>query len=283
MKRKLLVLFLICLLAVLLLPLSASAEGKTAAERGYEAIMGTGHGDLIILPKEESYLEEFKTLYTRKAWYAPSLYVERLPQLQSGVPPMPNLFEGTEVTVVAEENDMSCILYSGVNYKRYAGWIPSIRLLEEFPGVEYQIGQKPEGEYEKRRKVELRWSGEYFPKSEQLFTVLSEPLNACVGFGFEYQLIAENTSRKELVFGPRTIFVRSGEEWIEVGSFPYTELGAVRVQVWLPEPMEISAIATIADCHAPNMFDFRQTARDFMLLSENADPSADLDALHESP
>ena len=29
-----------------------------------------------------------------------------------------------------------------------------------------------------------------------------------------------------------------------------------------------SAIATIADCHAPNMFEFRQTARDFVLTPE---------------
>lgn len=282
MKRKLLSLVLAFLLTSLLLPLSAFAEGQ-AAERGNKAIMETGHGDLIVLPKEESYLEEFKTLYGRKAWYAPSLYVERLPQLQSGVPTMPNLFEGTEVTVVAEENNMSCILYSDVSYKRYAGWIPSIRLLEEFPGEEYQIGQRPEGEYEKRREVELRWSGEFFPGTEQPFTVLGETLSGCVGFGFEYQLIAENTSHKEIVFGPRTIFVRSGEEWIAVGSFPYPELGAVRVQVWLPEPMEISAIATVADCHAPNMFDFRQTARDFMLLSEKAASSADPTAPHESP
>ena len=62
--------------------------------------------------------------------------------------------------------------------------------------------------------------------------------------------------------------MRSGDEWTAVGSFPYPELGAVRVQVWLPEPMDISAIATIADCHAPNMFEFRQTARDFVLTPE---------------
>ena len=113
--------------------------------------------------------------------------------------------------------------------------------------------------------VALRWSGEYFPGAEQPFTVLGETVEGCVGFGFEYQLIAENTSNKSLVFGPRTVYVRSGGEWTAVGTFPYSELGAVRVQVWLPEPMAIDAIATIADCRAPNMFDFRQTARDFLL------------------
>ena len=278
MKRKLSLLLLICLLTVLLLPLSASAEGKTAAEIGYEAIMNTGHGELIVLPGEESYLEEWKTLYGRRAWYAPSLYVESLPMLQSGVPTQPNLFEGTEVTVVAEENDMSCILYRGVDYKQYAGWIQSIRLLEEFPGEEYGIGQKPEGDYETCPEVELKWSGEYFPGSEQPYTVLDEALEGCTGFRFEYQLIAENTSNKAIVLGPRTIYVRDGEEWIEAGSFPYPALGAVRVQVWLEKPVKLTAIATVADCHAPNMFDFRQTARDFMLVPAAASAAPPSDA-----
>ena len=84
-----------------------------------------------------------------------------------------------------------------------------------------------------------------------------------------FDICFENTSNKEIVFGPRTVYVRSGDEWTAVGAFPYAELGAVRVQVWLPRPMDISAIATIANCHAPNLFDFRQTARNFVLLPEN--------------
>lgn len=269
MKRKVFLPLLICLLLVASLPLTAFAEGQSAAERGLEAIMATGRGDRIVLPQTESYLEEWKTLYCRRAWYAPSLYVESLPLLQSGVPTQSNLFEGTEVTVVAEENDMSCILYRNVDYKPCVGWIQSIRLLEEFPGERYLIGEEPDGEFDTRNAVELRWSGEYFPGAEQPYTVLAEPLNGCVGFDFEYQLTAENTSNKEIVFGPRTVYVRSGDEWTAVGAFPYAELGAVRVQVWLPRPMDISAIATIANCHAPNLFDFRQTARNFVLLPEN--------------
>ena len=260
MKRNHLAALLVCLLLLASLPLTAHAEARSAAERGLEAIMATRSGDKLVLPKEESYLEEWKTLYGRRAWYAPSLYVESLPMLQSGVPTQPNLFEGTEVTVVAEEGDMSCFLYRGVDYKPHAGWIQSIRLLEDFPGAQYEIGQAPEGDSKLLPAVALRWSGEYFPGAEQPFTVLGETVEGCVGFGFEYQLIAENTSNKSLVFGPRTVYVRSGGEWIAAGSFPYSELGAVRVQVWLPEPMAIDAVATIADCPAPNMFDFRQTA-----------------------
>ena len=85
MKRKQLVALLICLLLVSSLPAAAFADGQSAAERGLEAIMATGRGDRIVLPKEESYLEEWKTLYCRKAWYAPSLWVESISQLRSGV------------------------------------------------------------------------------------------------------------------------------------------------------------------------------------------------------
>ena len=274
MKRKQLVALLICLLLVSSLPAAAFADGQSAAERGLEAIMATGRGDRIVLPKEESYLEEWKTLYCRPAWYAPSLYVESLPQLQSGVPTQPNLFEGTEVTVVAEENDMSCILYRNINYKSCAGWIQSIRLLEDFPGEQHVVGQERSGDFETKEEVGLAWSKGYFPGAQQRYTVLDEPVKDCVGFTFEYQMIAENTTLKEIVFGPRMIYVNNGEEWIEAGAFPYPELGAVRVQVWLDEPTDITAIATIADCHAPNMFDFRQTARDFLIQPANGAKTA---------
>ena len=267
MKMKRLLSLLICMLLIPLLSLTAFAEGNTAAERGYEAILATGTGKNIVPPKAESYLEEWKTLYCRKAWYAPSLWVESISQLRSGVPCQPMLFEGTEVTVVAEENDMSCILYRDVNYRTCAGWIQSIRLLEDFPGERLSVGQERGGDFETKEEVGLSWSRGYYPGAQQRYTVLDEPVKNCVGFTFEYQMIAENTTWKEIVFGPRTIYVFDGEEWIEAGAFPYPELGAVYVQVWLDEPTDVAAIATIADCHAPNMFDFRQTARDFLILS----------------
>ena len=177
------------------------------------------------------------------------------------------LYEGTEVTVVAEENDMSCILYRNINYKLCAGWIRSIRLLEDFPGEHLSVGQEREGDFETKESVGLAWSKGFYPGAQQRYTVLDEPVKNCVGFTFDYQMIAENTTWKEIVFGPRMIYVNNGEEWIEVACFPYDGQGAVRMQVWLSEPTDVTAIATIADCHAPNIFDFRQTARNFQVLA----------------
>lgn len=254
---------LLCLLC-LLLPAVFAAADETAAQRGLEAIKTTAHWDYIQLPKPESYLEEWKTLYGRRAWYAPSLFVESVPMLKSGAPIRPYLFEGTQVTVVAEENDMSCILYRGWDNRLYSGWIQSIRLLDEFPGIELCVGEARDGTAAIETDARLTFAGSWFPGTEQPYSLLTAPAEDCVGFTLEYQIIAENTYLKWMVFGPRTIYVRDGENWVDVGSFPYPELGTVHVQVWLPEPMDVTAVATVADCHAPNIFDFRQNAWGFL-------------------
>ena len=264
--RKLQSCLLFFLAICLLLPLrSARAEGESAGERGLAAIRTTRNWDYIQLPRDESYLDTWKTLYGRRAWYAPSLYVESIPMVNSGAPYRPFLFEGTEVTVVAEENDMSCILYRGENHRLYAGWIQSIRLLEEFPGPVYSIGTQPEGEFETLHEVALDWSHCYLPQTEQPYTVLPEPVENCAGFTLEYQIIAENTPLKDKIWGDRTVWISDGENWTPLGVFPYWENGAVQVRVRLPEGRTVAAIATVAHCDAPNIFDFRQTAKDFLI------------------
>ena len=262
LKKTLILLLLLCLL---LPAASAFADGESAAQRGLAMLRTTNNWTCITLPQEESWLAEWKTLYARKAWYAPSLFVETVPQVKSGISPQGFLFEGTEVTVVAEENDMSCIVYRDNMYKLYTGWIQSIRLLEDFPGPLYNIGAEREGDFTVRHETQMDWSGIYLPGTEQQYTVLDEKLENCVGFTFEYQLIAENTSLKNYVMGPRTLWVSDGKDWTPLGEFPYDENGTVHVRVWLPEPMDVAAIATYAHCHAPNLFDFRQTAADFLL------------------
>lgn len=260
---------ILCLLVLCLLPsLSAFAEGESSAERGLEKIRTARNWDSIVLPQEESYLEEWKTLYARKAWYAPSLFVETMPAMKSGVPPQGFLFEGTEVTVVAEENDMSCIVYRGENHRLYTGWMKSIRLLEEFPGPLYYIGAEPAGDFDTLHELPLQWSAGWLPGTEQPYTLLPEPLDDCLGFTLEYQIIAENTCYKDMLWGDRTVWVSDGENWTPLGVFPYAENGTVHVQVRFLQAMRLEAIATVAHCHAPNIFDFRQTAKDFLIAKD---------------
>ena len=266
--KKLISLLLLFSLVFLLLPgAAAQAETPDAAARGLEKIKTARNWQGVVLPQEESYLDEWKILYTRKAWYSPSLPVMTRPELNSGYSNAPYVFEGTEVTVVAEENDMSCMLYRTPNYKLYVGWIQSIRLLEDFPGEQYTVGQPVDGSFALPDQPELSWAQRTFPGTDQRYSLLSEPVSGCVGFTYEYQLIDTNNSLPESIFGPRTIYVHDGEKWVEVGSFDYEELGTVRVQVWLDAPMDVTAIANKADCTRANYIEFRQTAQNFLIRS----------------
>ena len=96
--------------------------------------------------------------------------------------------------------------------------------------------------------------------------MLSEEVKNCRGFTLEYQIIAENTSNWNSILGDRIIYVKSGDEWTEVGSFAYPTQGTVKVTVNLEEPTDIVAIGTIAEVGLPNTFLFRQYATDFQVV-----------------
>ena len=206
--------------------------------------------------------------YARKAFKAPCLRVERISQLHTGRDVMPYIYEGTEATVLAEENKMSLIIYRGSDDRFYAGWIQSIRILDDFPGDLYTIGKEPSGDLSFRDDIALDWSRCSWLNTQQNYTVLSEEVKDCIGFTLDYQIIAENTDVWQNILGPRKVYVKTGGEWVEVGEFPYPDFGAVKVQVWLDHPMDIDAVGTIAQCRLPNTFWFRQVVTDF------ASPSA---------
>ena len=246
-------------------PAAEETAQREAAERGLAAIRETRFPEYLVLPKEESYLKEWKTGYARKAFKAPCLRVERISQLRTGRQVMPYIYEGVEATVVAEENNMSCMIYRGNDNQLYAGWIQSIRLLDEFPGNIYTVGKEPDGEYTTRKDITVDWSKKSWLTTQQNYSVLSEEVKNCRGFTLEYQIIAENTSNWNSILGDRIIYVKSGDEWTEVGSFAYPDFGAVKIHVYLDKPMDINAVGTIADCTQPNIFRFRQTAYDFLV------------------
>lgn len=231
--------------------------------RGIAAVQATTCSDLVVLPQDGSWLKEWKTGYARKAFKAPCLRVERISQLHTGRDVMPYIYEGTEATVLAEENNMSLIIYRGSDDRFYAGWIQSIRILDDFPGDLYTIGKEPSGDLSFRDDIGLDWSRCSWLNTQQNYTVLSEEVKNCIGFTLDYQIIAENTNVWQNILGPRKVYVKTGGEWLEVGEFPYSDFGAVKVQVWLDHPMDIDAVGTIAQCRLPNTFWFRQVVTDF--------------------
>ncbi|MBO7373107.1 MAG: hypothetical protein J6U19_02620 [Oscillospiraceae bacterium] len=267
----------LCMFAMLFsLPVLAYADddSSAAAQKGLEAIKATGDYKRIQLPKDSSYLDEFKTRYVDFSdvlipvaydqavqMYGPSAPVERTPG-KNGLQ-MPFAFQGSTVTVVAEQKDYSCILYRNSNNRLRAGWIWNIYLGDEYPGRTEAIGTENSAAKGNIAEIPMTWSEKGFLKSPQKYTVLEEPVENCVGFTLEYQIISEGTDKRCAILGPRNVYVNDGTDWIKVGSFEYPELGTVRVRVNLDEPMKIAAIGTIADCRLPNTFFFRQIATDF--------------------
>ena len=77
--------------------------------------------------------------------------------------------------------------------------------------------------------------------SVQNYSVLNETVENCVGFTLDYQLIAENTWMFDCVYGPRTVYVNDGTEWIRVGTFDYPTQGTVKVTVNLTTPEDVDS------------------------------------------
>ena len=270
----------LCILAILMaLPVLAFAEEETssAEEKGLEAIQETGDQKRIQLPKESSYLEEFRIRYVDFSdvmiphhidgkdvliqMNGPSAPVESKPNLK-GVQ-MPSAYQGAKVTVVAEQKNYSCILYRDCNNKLHAGWIWDIYLGDEYNGKSLTIGTENSSAAGSIPEVPMTWSQKGFLKSPQRYSVLKEPVKNCVGFTLEYQIVSEGTDKRNSILGPRTVYVYDGTQWIEAGSFEYPELGTVSVRVNLNEPIDVEAVGTIAECSQPNVFLFRQLATDF--------------------
>ena len=179
---------------------------------------------------------------------------------------MPWAYEGTKVTVLAEKDDMSFILYLSNENRQRAGWVQTRFLVDEFPGARLTVGEAKYTNTDTIQDVGMTWSKKGFLDSLQNYSVLNETVENCVGFTLDYQLIAENTWMFDCVFGPRTVYVNDGSEWIKVGSFDYPTQGTVKVTVNLEEPTDIVAIGTIAEVGLPNTFLFRQYATDFQVV-----------------
>ena len=274
--------------------LMAEYDGKDSSdiytnsirEVAREAIFATGDDRYIQFPEESSYLSTFKTRYIVHLDYdwwvfkifddvddaleqqracGPCVPVERYPRTDGGHT-MPWAYEGTEVTVLAEQNDMSLILYLSSENKQRCGWVQNRFLVDSFPSRQVTIGEPRFTDVNTVRDIGMSWSKKGFLTTQQNYSVLSETVENCVGFTLDYQLIAENTDKWNCIFGPRSIYVNDGSDWIKVGTFDYPTQGTVKVTVNLDEPIDIVAIGTIAEVGMPNVFYFRQYATEYQVL-----------------
>ncbi len=257
----------------------ASNELYYASKReiAKQMIAATEDVAYVQLPQDFSYLTEFKTMYidrleydptlpySNKSTCGPSAPVEKVPALKTGRLPMPFVYEGTEVTVLAEEGSMSFIIYRDIGYLQYAGWTQTKFLVDEFPGDYAEIGTANSAAGSLVEEADQRQSKKGFLDTVHNYDELVIPVENCVGFTLDYQLVEANTPWMRDILGPRTVYVFDGENWIKAGSFDYPHFGTYRVTVNLKEPTDIYGVGIIPNVYEPYKFWDRLYLSDFMI------------------
>ena len=231
----------------------AASDGPSLAD-----IEATGDEKKIVLPEEGSYLPDYKTMYVNAEEYL-SFYAYSEPR-EGMQRPRPVVFHSSRVRVLAEQGEYACCQYRTSSLADVTGWIPKRFLTEDYPGR--VIGERRD-DAKPVEGVKANWSWETIPKTNGKYLLLSEPVDNCVGFTVDYQIIAEFEEERKDILGPRAVYVYDGEKWSKVGSFDYDSLGPVHAIIALDEPMSVQAVRTIAECKKPDDFIARQDVLDF--------------------
>lgn len=255
MLRKTLAFFL----AVLVLAGLAATAFAASGGPGPADIEATGDEKKIVLPEEGSYLPEYKTMYVNAEKYL-SLYAYSEPHEGMQVP-RPVVFHSSRVRVLAEQGEYACCQYRTADLADTTAWIPKRFLSADYTG---RVEGTPPGEDVKLAEgVSTAWDWGTIPKTNGRYLLLSEPVENCVGFTMDYQVIAEDEKAHKDIMGDRTVYIYNGEDWVKVGSFPYESLGPVHAYIALEEPMTVEAVRTVAECKKPDKFLAREDALDF--------------------
>lgn len=270
MKKSILALLSALLIFALLFSLPVAAFADASAETTLTGTPGPediyAAGNRIIMPKSRSYLPNYELKYVNSGGKN-AVYVYLSPE-EPPVDPdtgeakenksIHNAYHGSRVTVLAEQNGFDCVLYYTSGNVLCAGWIYKGELTDEFPGTVLTVGSD-RGDKNTKDPVDIpvAWAVDEIDGSMRKCSELAEPAEKVVQFTLDYDIYSRFTRRTENVYGPRTIYVNNGSEWVEVGSFDCEQLTPYHITVFLDEPMTITAVATVADCPVTN-FTYRQ-------------------------
>ena len=275
MKTKLYQLLAMFCLAITLLslPVSAFADsgisnriigdadsqtGVMASVPGPDLIRTTGDQGKIVMPRYQDYYEHPVVAYI-DAPKKHSIYVYKSPSFdltkdKTEEDIMPYAHEGMKVQVVAQQNGMSCIIYSDRKFQQHAGWVETRHLSGRFPGKETIIGSIPPTDSTVAEVPVMSWSKEPYVGTNQKFVIFSDSVRNCTKMQLAYQVTNVYDCRFEDTLGTRTIYVNDGSGWIEAGRFEYDAQGTVLATVNLREPMDLKAVAVIPSCNEPDRF-----------------------------
>ena len=265
---------LLCILALLAsLPATAfavnnvikgdvSVSGGPSGSPSVTDIIATGDDKVIQLPKAKSYLSSYQIMFIN-APRGNSVYMYKAPRADKSIRLIDDGYHGVKVTVLANENGLSCVLFHTQSNKLRAAWINSANLSWDYPGNTQTIGyDRSGGRVTYVGDAEVSWSNDYFPHTSRNYTLLNTPVRNVSDFTLDSQVIERNGASTEAVLGPRDVYVNDGSGWVKVGSFSYNSLGCVHVVVYLDTPMTLAAVATVANCSQPNTFSCRQSVLD---------------------
>ena len=173
-------------------------------------------------------------------------------------------FHGSRVTVLAQRNDLYCILFHEQDYQLKVAWVSSGNLSSYYPGDAFYVGSGSNWYDTNIGDPSMHWSRDCFVGTGRRYSVLDTPVSRCTGFTLDYHVTARNGSQTYDVLGPRDVYVNDGSGWIWVCSFDLQELVPCHVYITLPSQMTVAAVATIASCRDPNTCIFRQSLLDVM-------------------
>ena len=231
---------------------SSSQNGPSAKD-----IKATGDDKKIEMPNASSYYADYVVMYVN-AEKEHSVYGHKQPGTKNNEKYMPTVYHGTKVIVLAEQGGFSCVLYHSDDNALHAAWVDTDFLAWDYPGRVITLGTQQNKTAVNMGDPEVSWSKGYMVGTKQKYTLLSTPIEDCVGFTLDYQVTARNGADTKQVTGLRTIYINDGDGWIEVGEFDLTKLEPVHVTITLQKSVTLKAVATVADCAKPDTFQFRQ-------------------------
>ena len=233
----------------------------TASVPGPDLIRTTGDQEKIVMPRYQDYYEHPVVRFVDEPKNH-SIYVYKDPNIDLSrdvdqEDMMPYAHEGLKVQVVAEQNCMSCIIYSDRKFQQHAGWIETRHLSGRFPGKETIIGNEPATDSKVAEVPVMSWNKEPFAGTNQKFAIFSDSVRNCTQFQLAYQVTNVYDCRFDDTLGTRTIYVNDGNGWIQAGQFDYNAQGTVLVTVNLGKAMDLKAVAVIPSCNEPDRFLYR--------------------------
>lgn len=216
----------------------------------------------IELPKSSDYFPEYFSMYI-DAPKEHSVYVYKAPAAKESTR-FDTAFHGSRVYVVAEHDDLLCLLYFTKDYKLRAGWVNVDNLNSEYPCETYypprasRAGTR--GTYNFGDPL-MSWSKIHYPGTKSYYSVLNAPVDNCVEFTLDYQVTSRNGSQTKDILGDRDILVYDGEKWIKMGTIDYDEYKPCHIRVTMESPITLYAVATISHCNSTSYI-YRQIVID---------------------